>query len=442
MQNRLFFSLFGAICAMVVSSAHSQEKSSVTAKEGEIIITGVIQDTSHNNLPNVTVALASAGQSVTTDGNGEFRLTVAAKKARPDSEGYVDTVILSKDGYVTKKVKIKDYTAPLNARLEYVTRNKGLAKFTEQVSMSHSLGWIRSKAAALAGEGLTDAKFNELVKAHGEDEKKAVTVRIYLPPGVKKLKAAFLISEHGMGGPMMEHKLFRKFADDHEIALVGFLGDPIQRGIGPAGKLEEMLGGFGGKLNHPELATVPVFTFGHSNGTGFSAFYAALRPDRVIGWISYHSGGSWHLIFPGVEKTPGLVMHGHKDKWIENGQEQAIKDLRTQRDAPVSMMIEGEQEHWPSDRPAAFKFILAYCEACIRIRFPDGKLAADATLKPVAIKAGWLGANYDRKTGGMQQLDIAPYKDYSGDKRIANWLPDAGFARIWQHYGKTGKVAK
>lgn len=49
---------------------------------------------------------------------------------------------------------------------------------------------------------------------------------------------------------------------------------------------------------------------------------------------------------------------------------------------------------------------------------------------------------YDRSQGGMQRLDIAPYGEFPGDKKTANWLPDEAFARSWQRYAATGSPAE
>ena len=38
----------------------------------------------------------------------------------------------------------------------------------------------------------------------------------------------------------------------------------------------------------------------------------------------------------------------------------------------------------------------------------------------------------------MQKLNIAPYAEFSGDRKVANWLPDESFARTWQRYAATG----
>jgi hypothetical protein len=97
-------------------------------------------------------------------------------------------------------------------------------------------------------------------------------------------------------------------------------------------------------------------------------------------------------------------------------------------------MMEGNVAHGPVDRDknATWAFIIQFCEAAMRIRLnPDG------TLRPVVIEQGWLGANYDRSQGGQQELAIAPYAEFKGDRSIANWLPDRQFAEVWQRYGKT-----
>jgi hypothetical protein len=139
-----------------------------------------------------------------------------------------------------------------------------------------------------------------------------------------------------------------------------------------------------------------------------------------------------------VEEVPGLIMHAHQDKYFGNGQEQAVDDLRVERNAPVSLLVDGKSGHWPSDREATFALIVDFCESCIRVRFPWGILSPDVKMKPVLIETGWLADRYDRRRGGMQRLNVAPYGEYSGDKEIANWLTNEAFARSWQRYAATG----
>ena len=167
----------------------------------------------------------------------------------------------------------------------------------------------------------------------------------------------------------------------------------------------------------------------------FSAFYAASDPERTIGWISYHSGGRWHLEFAGVESSPGLVMHGMKDIFFK-GQEKTIDLLRTKRDAAVCMTMEPYVSHWPADRNATYDFIYEFTEACMRTRMNK------SGLKKVNIKSGWLGSRYDKTKGGVQKPQIAPYAAFKGDKKSANWLPDEKFAKVWQAYRSKDKNSR
>lgn len=308
--------------------------------------------------------------------------------------------------------------------------------FSTRMSMGYTLphNTIKPKRPLypLIGASEWDAYFKGIEARSKTGATERVSFHAYVPRKAGKLKAVFLISRHGIGS--IDHPRLRAFADRHEIALVGILGDPLQRGFHPVSVIDEPLERLGRMVNHPELATVPVITFGHSNGTGFAGIIPSQRPERTIAWISYHSGASYHLQFPGVEKVPGLVMHGNIDQFAGNGQEQTVRNLRRDLNAAMALMMEGNVGHGPVDKDenATWDFIVEFCEAAMRIRLND-----DGTVRPVAIERGWLGANYDRSTGGQQELAIAPYAEYKGDHAIANWLPDRTFAEIWQRYGKT-----
>lgn len=385
---------------------------------GNIVI-GNVQDSSSNNLPDVIVQVAGPENQTVTDDNGDFTLEIG--KSTPV------TIHFHKQGYISVVKDSMKSGARVCVKLQPVANDDGLVRCSEPVSMTHALTWLRSKDPEMLDSKVDEKKFIEMVNRYGMAEEKSVEFRIRLPEGDGEIKALFLISEHGVGKYLMESCSTWEFADQNSLALVGVLGDPVQRGIYPNSFLDGMLAKIGGQLNCSELATVPVLTFGHSNGTGFSAFYAASNPDRTVGWISYHSGGCWHLEFPGIESVPGLVMHGLKDKFFQ-GQEQTVDMLRSKRNAAVCMTMEPFVSHWPADREATYNFIYEFCEACLRIRMNDNGL------KPVDIKSGWLGARYDNSKGGAQKLEVAPYADFKGEKNTANWLPDETFARIWQAY--------
>lgn len=410
---------------------------SAMAADLQTTLTGRIMDPSDNWLPDVRVALTRAEVVTHTDGNGLFSLTwTHAEPLTADKRGVFDFLELDKEGYMGRSVPIEDlstFTEPIVERLEPNPIGKDNVGYSERLPANHSLHGLTRRLDIEPGDPISAETFEQLYnrEARGQGERRQrVEFHAYVPPDVETVKAAFLISRHGMG--TLDHPVLRDFAKRRNVALVGILGAPMQRGFLPVSLIDDHLQRLGEMVGHPELATVPWFTFGHSNGTGFAGILAAERPERTIGWISYHSGGSWHLQFPGIEKVPGLVMHGHLDDWLKHGQERTVKRLRSERQAPVAMMLEGNVGHGPANPDATWTFIVQFCEAVMRHR-----LQPDGSLKPVDIESGWLGGIYDREVAGQQLLPIAPYKEYEGDKSIANWLIDEAFARQWQTYGNT-----
>ena len=400
---------------------------------------GRITDADNRPLADVRVGMRSAGASTTTDSNGQFTLSFSNRYVpHQDKHLPYDCVEIDQDTYLGQTVEVHDlsfFEKPLVAKLKPDLVTEDYAEFSRRMSVGYILppGKPRvPKDFSLVSDDEWKKAFAISDATSKEGPTAQVFFQAYAPKNAAKLKAVFLISRHGMG--TIEHPKLREFADRDGIALVSVLGDPIQRGCYPVSAIDEDLNRLGQLLHHPELSKLPFFTFGHSNGTGFSGIFASQRPDRAIAWISYHSGASFHLQFPGVEKVPGLAMHGQIDPFSHNGQEQTIKKLRKDRNAPIALMMEGNVAHGPvdKDKNATWDFIIRFCEAAMRIRLnPDG------TLRPVVVEQGWLGANYVRSRGGQQELAIAPYADFRGDRSIANWLPDGQFAQIWQRYGKT-----
>ena len=397
---------------------------------------GTISDTNDNLLPDVRVALNRAGVVTHTDGNGKFSLSFTNEKPLEKGKNNIyDYLEIDKDGFVGRTLEIKDlsfFDRPVAEKIQPNPMGKDNKGFSVRMSMANVLPGLRPDAGfPLISESKWKDFFTD-IGSKKDDTTGCASFYAYVPESAKKLKATFLLSLHGIGS--IDHPVLRDFAKRHGIALVGILGDPVQRGFYPVSIIDEHLEKLGQMVNHPELATVPMLTFGHSNGTGFAGIFPSQRPDRVIAWVSYHSGSSFHLQFPGVEKVPGLVMHGQIDQYANNGQEQTVKNLRKDRNAALSMMMEGNVGHGPVDKgqKATWGFIVEFCEAAMRVRLND-----DGTLRPVVIEQGWLGANYDRSKGGQQELTIAPYSEFNGDRATANWLPDKKFAEIWQLYGNT-----
>jgi hypothetical protein len=403
----------------------------------QLTLKGRILDNNDHPIANARVGLRSNGAVAQTDQNGLFTLTLNADHpfTRDQTKVY-DYVELDKDGYLGRTINIQElsfFDHPMAEKLEPNPITEDRVEFSTRISMGYIFPPISpDKQFSLISAKQWQKFFTSMDNNKKDGPTEQVVFQAYIPKDVTKLKAVFLLTRHGIGS--IDHPQLRDFANRNGIALVSVKGNPVQRGFYQVSLIDEHITRLGQMLKHPELSSLPIISFGHSNGTGFACIFPSQRPERVIAWISYHSGAAFHLQFPGVEKVPGLAMHGVIDPFFKNGQVETVKNLRQERNAPLAMMLEANVAHWPVDKDqnATWDFIAAFCEAAMRIRLNN-----DGTLKPVIIEQGWLGANYDRNQGGQQKLTIAPYAKFKGDRSTANWLPDKKFAKTWQLYGKT-----
>ena len=396
MQSLLFSLLFGI--GMVGTTL---------AGSTTFVLKGKVMDTDDNWLNDANVSLAPVGAETRTDGNGEFTLKFKLDKPlQPNKRKILAVLKVERDGHIASTVQIRNmqfFTSgkPVEVKLKPVQINAGLTGFT--VTME----------APEKRKG-TEAKFH-----------------VYIPDSVKKVRAAFYISHHGMGD--ITKPVLKQFAEEEKVALVGMDGDPVKRGVASVDILDEHIRKLGEISGHPELAGVPIMTFGHSNGTGFSASFPRDRPDRVIAWVAFHPGFNGYLQYKNTENVPAMVMCGSKDKYLlRSRQDQVVADLRKTRNAAMNIMMEGGVGHGPADAEATWVFITDFLKSAMRVR-----LRPDGSLKPVDIESGWLGATYDFEEGGRQLLDVAPYTKFKGDKTTASWFPDELFAKAWQAYGHT-----
>ncbi len=379
------------------------------AEEKKYVLKGKVMDTSDNWLNKAKVTLAPVGVEMQTDPNGDFTLEFTIDKPlERNKRRHIAVLKVQREGHVTRQMPIRSMaffarTTPLVVKLEPQPVDSSLVGFTARMK-------------APKGRKGTNAQFH-----------------VYIPESVKKVRAAFYISRHGMGdiaGPVL-----REFAEDEKVALVGMMGDPVQRGVDDVSILDEHVKRLAEMSGHPELPDVPIMTFGHSNGTGFAASWPRDRPEKVIAWVSFHPGFSGYLQHPETERVPAMVMCGTVDKYLlRSRQDKVVATMRKTRNAAMCVMMEGGVGHGPADRGLVWEFITDFCKAAMRVR-----LGEDGKLRPVAIEEGWLGAVYDFEKGGRQLLDIAPYAEFDGDRSTANWFPDEQFAKAWQAYGQKPK---
>lgn len=398
-QTLLKFMLIGLFMANIA-----------TASE-KYLLKGKVMDTDDNWLNEAKLTLLPLKSEFFTDANGEFTLEFTLDKPlQPNEQKGLATLKVERHGHITKKVKITsmDYFSqqpPVEIKLKPEPVDSSLTGFTVEMDPKNSI---------IGRSTGTDASFY-----------------VFIPESVEKVKAAFYLSMHGIGN--IKLPILQKFAEEENLALVGMNGDPIKRGISDVNLIEEHINKLAEISGHPELATAPIMTFGHSNGTGFAASFPRDWPERTIAWIAFHPGFNGYIQFPNTEKVPSMVMCGTIDKYLLNARQDKIAaTMRKERNAAMNVMMEGGVGHGTADADATWQLVIDFLKASMRTRLNE-----DGSLKPVEIEKGWLGAIYDLDKGGRQLLEVAPYAEFKGDKSTANWLPDEEFAKQWQAYGKT-----
>jgi hypothetical protein len=156
----------------------------------------------------------------------------------------------------------------------------------------------------------TDAQWAEAVRQKGEGKREEVRFALWLPGDCPQVKGIVVMSGHGSGEALFRRADMRALARELHLALFKFVGNPMQRGFWPRSLLPERLKAFGQKAGHPELEHAPLFLYGHSNGTGFSAIFPATEGARVWAWVSMRPGITFQVYQPGAGPRPCHLRRG------------------------------------------------------------------------------------------------------------------------------------
>jgi hypothetical protein len=343
---------------------------------------------------------------------------------------------------------------------------------TLQLPECHSLGWVRANAGVTDQKGwdgildeakwgtpsaaqvvgqhwdwkLDDARWREVVAQKGEGKKEDVKFDLWLPEGIGSARGVVVMSGHGSGETLFKHPEMRKIASELHLALFKFVGNPMQRGFWPRSLLYERLQAFAQQSQHPEIAHAPLFLYGHSNGTGFSAIFPATEGARVWAWVSMRPGTTFQVYQPGAAQVPGMVIFGEDDGFFARPSKEenmAVVDaMRKKHNALWHYAVEPKTGHGPGEK--TWPLVFSFLRHTFAARVPA---EADPTKGPVRLneikaESGQFGQNWNAKIGGYQTLPIAPFAEFAGDKSTASWLLNAAFAADWQTFQRDGQLAK
>jgi hypothetical protein len=348
------------------------------------------------------------------------------------------------------------------------TLNAADSELTEtlQLPECHSIGWVRANMQVKAQKGwdgvldeakwgtpspqqvvernwdwkLTDEQWRQVVKQKGEGKKEDVKFDLWLPCDIPQIKGIVVISGHGSGEGLFRRPDMRALARELHLALFKFIGNPMQRGFWPRSLLYERLTAFGQKSGHAELESAPLFLYGHSNGTGFSAIFPATESARVWAWVSMRPGTTFQVYQPGAAQVPGLVIFGEDDQFFGRPSKAenlaVVEVMRKKHGALWNCAVEPKTGHGPGDK--TWPLVFSFLRHTFNARVPsDGR-----KLTALSVEQGYLGQNWDVTKGGYQTLTIAPFGSFTGDKTRASWLVNAAYAAGWQAFQRDGEITR
>lgn len=343
---------------------------------------------------------------------------------------------------------------------------------TLQLPECHSIGWVRANAG-VKGQGagniildetkwgtpaanqvieqhwdwaLSDAQWAEAVKQKGEGKREDVKFDLWVPDGIGSVRGIVAITGHGSGETLYKHAEMRKIARELHLAIFKFVGNPMQRGFWPRSLLDQRIAAFAEKSQHPELNHAPLFLYGHSNGTGFSAIYPAVEGSRVWAWVSMRPGTTFQVYQPKAAQTPGMIIFGEDDAFFARPSKEqnmaVVEAMRQKHHALWHYAVEPRTGHGPGEK--TWPLVFSFLRHSFAARVPADAEPAKGPVKLIPLKAdsGHLGQNWNVTKGGYQTLPIAPFADFTGDKSTASWLLNAAFATDWQTFQRDGQLSK
>jgi hypothetical protein len=297
---------------------------------------------------------------------------------------------------------------------------------------------------------IADEQWRHAVQERGEGKREDVEFNLWIPDGVNVVKGIVTISGHGSGESLYGHPsiapALREIARELHLAIFKFVGNPMQRGFWPKSLLYERLKAFGEKSQHPELEYAPLFLYGHSNGTGFSAIFPATEGQRVWAWVSMRPGITFQVYQPGAAQVPGLVIFGEDDHFFARPSKEenlaVVALMRKRHNALWNFAVEPKTGHGPGAKtwPLVFSFLCHTFAA--RVSADADPRQGPVKLNSLSVESGYLGQNWDAARDGYQDLPIAPFASFAGDKSTASWLIDADYAADWKAFQRDGKVEK
>jgi hypothetical protein len=237
------------------------------------------------------------------------------------------------------------------------------------------------------------------------------------------------------GRSMVEDSVWQVFATRHSLALMGcrftdkthdqsFIEHYADASHGSGQALLDVLVAFGGRSQHPELASAPFLLWGWSAGGEFNYEFVAWKPERVVAFIVNKGGIYYTALAPqSARNVPGILFIGGKD--IESRTNTIVGLFAVNRRAGALWALAEEPgvAHGIG-RSRGMAAIFFEDVLTLRLGGPSSNPNDPSALRSVLEKTGFVG---DLKAKTFQAVSDAVAPNYS-----KAWLPTMRVARAWQ----------
>ena len=264
----------------------------------------------------------------------------------------------------------------------------------------------------------------------------------YLPPGIAEYKAAIVflpgLRDPATGNPLDSRALVRgtsastcpiwclpnERAEVRKRALelaggnVALIGTTtLLDDAASYAELLKALSEFGTQSLHPELANIPIFFVGHSQGGCTAYGFSRVHGARVAGFLTMKGGCHNPGPAAAASTVPGFFLIGELDEPHRTANITPVFEAGRAAGAPWSLSIDAFGHGPIVDLDLMFDWI----DAVLMARLPA---TAGAPLRAMTETVGWLG---NRSTGA-----VSTYACYGSTRSSASWLPSRETALGWQ----------
>ena len=271
---------------------------------------------------------------------------------------------------------------------------------------------------------------------------------------VKKVRGVLVLISNGSSGAVYADAGWRSMCDDLAFGLIhmkisgsGTTDNPKRvASLGGGRQLLEALTKFAESTQRPSMQHAHIITWGHSATGTFAATFAALYPERTMGFVRYHS----HLrgVPVDINKSkvvPGFMLTGEKDGTAGIEDSRIFFENGRKQNAPWCMGITPGAGHSATARVTGNGDESIVMQSWIRQiagqRLPQNIPDGPYDLLPMSSSVAWLGTLGPDNTAATNP-QAWPYVAFAGNKDLASWLPDSEFANAWlKHHGTGTPVA-